>query len=88
MYLIAVYDVEEARVATMCKLMRTYLRHVQRSVFEGEITQKHYHDLVEKIERLLEPEKDTCVLYELTSVRLVCKRYVGKKDFDSPENFL
>ena len=38
MYVICVYDVQEKRCAKVMKVLRKYLFHVQKSVFEGEAT--------------------------------------------------
>ncbi|MBI1923322.1 CRISPR-associated endonuclease Cas2 [Candidatus Poribacteria bacterium] len=38
MYIILVYDIEEQRVAKVCKYLRQHLTWVQNSVFEGELT--------------------------------------------------
>ncbi|MBE2185206.1 MAG: CRISPR-associated endonuclease Cas2 [Rhodothermales bacterium] len=38
-YVIAVYDVDQKRVAKMLRLFRRYLHWVQNSVFEGDLTE-------------------------------------------------
>ncbi|MEM4755955.1 MAG: CRISPR-associated endonuclease Cas2 [Candidatus Woesearchaeota archaeon] len=65
MFLIAVYDIKEERVAKVYALMRRYLMRRQRSVFDGEITQANYTELKEKVQSLINPEEDTVIFYEL-----------------------
>lgn len=88
MYVIVVYDVEQQRVAKVCKLLRTYLRHEQRSVFEGELSQKNYHQLEQRLREILHPENDMCIVYEFGNQQQVAKHVVGKQGFDLPENFI
>ena len=65
MYLILVYDVGEKKVSNMMKLCREYLQHVQNSVFEGEITQSHYRELVYRIGKIIRFDVDSVIIYEL-----------------------
>ena len=45
MYVIVVYDVDQKRCGKMLKLCRSYLHHIQNSVFEGEITEGKLEEL-------------------------------------------
>ena len=49
MYVICTYDVNEKRCDKLKKLLRQYLFHVQKSVFEGELTPHQMKELQEKI---------------------------------------
>ncbi|MBW7888633.1 MAG: CRISPR-associated endonuclease Cas2 [Bacteroidetes bacterium] len=88
MYIIAVYDMQEERVMKMCKLLRRYLRHEQRSVFEGELTEQNYGELIRKAEELINPETDNLLFFQCATPNYITKKKIGKSDIDLPENFL
>lgn len=76
-YYIAVYDVNVQRVAKMLKLFRRYLTWVQRSVFEGELTESQFHRLQHEAYRLINPEEDAVIFYELRDVRYSRRLVLG-----------
>ncbi|SDV99224.1 CRISPR-associated protein, Cas2 family [Kandleria vitulina] len=53
MYMICVYDVNEKRCVKIMKILRCYMFHVQKSVFEGELTPKKYKELRNKIDAVI-----------------------------------
>ena len=75
-YIIAVYDVKEARVARMLKLMRRYLHHVQNWVLEGELTPAQFEALRFECERLAEAE-DSVIFYRLREARYADRIVLG-----------
>lgn len=44
-FVILTYDVNQKRVGKVCKVCKKYLHHVQKSVFEGEITEARLKQL-------------------------------------------
>jgi len=76
-YYIAVYDVNMRRVAKMLKLFRRYLTWVQRSVFEGELTEAQFQRLQHEAGRLMNPEEDVVIFYELRDVRYSRRLVLG-----------
>ncbi len=54
MYYIFVYDVDERKVAKVCKLLRKYLHWVQNSVFEGELTEGKFAELKFKLSKIID----------------------------------
>ncbi|SHK76139.1 CRISPR-associated endonuclease Cas2 [Rhodothermus profundi] len=68
-YYIAVYDVNVRRVGKMLKLFRRYLTWVQRSVFEGELTEAQFRRLHHEARQLMNPDEDVVIFYELRDVR-------------------
>ena len=42
MYVICVYDVNEKTCVKVMKILRKYLFHIQKSVFEGPLTPKQF----------------------------------------------
>ena len=56
MYMVCVYDVDEKRCAKVMKVLRNYLFHIQKSVFEGSLTPNHieiYYVIYEKYQSKL-----------------------------------
>lgn len=63
-YYIAVYDVNQKRVGKMLKLFRRYLKWVQNSVFEGELTIAQHQQLQQEAKELMKQE-DSVIFYQL-----------------------
>lgn len=51
MFVILVYDVNSSRCAKVMKICKKYLHHVQRSVFEGMITESKLKGMRQELER-------------------------------------
>jgi len=67
MYVIIVYDIEEKRVARVCKFLRQYLHWVQNSVFEGELTDGKLAELQTGLRKRIKPDKDSVLFYKMQS---------------------
>ncbi len=76
-YYIAVYDVNVRRVAKMLKLFRRYLTWVQRSVFEGELTEAQFQRLRHEARQIMNPDEDVVIFYELRDVRYSRRLVLG-----------
>ena len=63
MFVILCYDVFRNRDPKVRKTALKYLKPVQRSVFEGELTEKSLNNLKREIEGLIKPETDSAVIY-------------------------
>jgi len=79
MYIIAVYDIGEKRVAKMLKLMRQYLNWIQNSVFEGEITEVQLKELTLKAEIIMEKDHDSLIYFKSRQEKWLEKEVVGKE---------
>lgn len=77
-YFIAVYDVNQKRGGKMLKLFRRYLRWVQNSVFEGELTRSQYERLRQEAEFLRE-EGDCVIFYQLRDEQYVDRTVLGEE---------
>ena len=77
MYVILTYDIHSKRVGKGLKVCRKYLRHVQRSVFEGAITEKQLLRLQKELYDFLVPEQDSVCIYCMETVRFMRKRQFG-----------
>lgn len=77
MYYIAVYDVNEKRVAKALKLFRKYLNWVQNSVFEGELTDSQHAALKAEIKKTLNLDEDSVIFYALSSQKWLAREIMG-----------
>ncbi|MBK8656662.1 MAG: CRISPR-associated endonuclease Cas2 [Haliscomenobacter sp.] len=87
MYVIAVYDVNEKRVAKMLKLCRRYLNWIQNSVFEGEISEVKLKELIFEAGNIMDPEADSLILFKSRNTRWLDKQVVGLERMPT-DNFL
>ncbi len=53
MYVILVYDINQKRVGKALKICRKYLTHIQKTVFEGNITESRLKALKEELKLLV-----------------------------------
>ncbi|MBI4612636.1 MAG: CRISPR-associated endonuclease Cas2 [Planctomycetes bacterium] len=66
MYVVVCYDVVKNRIrARLIKALRGFLTHVQKSVFEGELADGRYHEMLERIRKEIDLEADTVRVYHL-----------------------
>lgn len=79
MYLILVYDIEQKRVGKMLKLCRRYLNWIQNSVFEGELTESALGQLLHEAKGIMDPEKDSIIIFKSRQEKWLEKQVVGKE---------
>lgn len=77
MYLILVYDVEQKRVAKVCKFLRGYLHWVQNSVFEGELTDGKFKEMQIGLKKRIKQDKDSILFYKLRANYDIEKEVMG-----------
>ncbi|OGW02464.1 MAG: CRISPR-associated endonuclease Cas2 [Nitrospinae bacterium RIFCSPLOWO2_02_39_17] len=78
MYIIAVYDVDQKRCGKMLKICRSYLHHIQNSVFEGEITEGKLEALKIKAKKIMnEDEGDSLIIFKTRNEKWLDKEVVG-----------
>ena len=66
MYTVVCYDVVSDRRRTrLLKRLKGYLPHVQKSVFEGEISDRRLVELRQMILATIDPAEDTVRIYQL-----------------------
>ena len=69
MFVVMTYDVGSKRVAKALKIARRYLRHVQESVFEGELTDSGFASLQADLAKVLDLSYDKVAFYAWPSPR-------------------
>lgn len=82
MYVILVYDMEEKRVGKMLKLCRRYLNWIQNSVFEGEISSVKLKELLYLAQEIMNPEKDSIIVFKSRHEKWLEKEVIGKEKND------
>ena len=87
MYIIAVYDVGQKRVAKMLKLCRQYLNWIQNSVFEGEISEAKLEELKIRAKEIMEEVDDSFIIFKTRQEKWLDKEIVGKER-QNLDNFL
>ncbi len=86
MFVILVYDASAKRVQKFLKICRKYLVHVQRSVFEGEITEAQLRVLKDELSRIMDENEDSVVIYTFRTKKYY-KRLIMGQDKPSSDNF-
>lgn len=77
MFVILVYDINIKRNAKMLKICRRYLNHVQKSVFEGVITEAKLERLKTEIKKSICTEEDSVAIYEFDTLKYSSKEIIG-----------
>lgn len=91
MYVILVYDIKMdeggAKVSrNIFKICKKYLSHVQKSVFEGDITTALLQKLQLEIGKYVRKDEDSVLVFKSREERWLQKEYWGKAD-DKTSNF-
>ena len=86
MYIILVYDVSIKRNSKIMKICRKYLFHVQKSVFEGKITEAKLKSLKKEIKKICKDEENSIMIYEFDSLKYSTKEIIGT--YTQHENIL
>lgn len=71
------YDVQQKRVAKILKICKKYLNHIQKSVFEGNITELKLRNLKNELSEFILPQYDSVIIYHLDSVKYAKKEQLG-----------
>lgn len=87
MYVIITYDVNEKRVAKVCKKLREYLTWSQNSVFEGKINKGTLSECIWKLETIIDKNEDSIYLYCIENPRHIKKKVYGQ-DMNNQSPFL
>ncbi|WKZ20104.1 MAG: CRISPR-associated endonuclease Cas2 [Candidatus Jettenia sp. CY-1] len=78
MYVIAVYDVDQKRCGKMLKLCRSYLHHIQNSVFEGEITEAKLEELKIRAKKIMSDEdENSLIIFKSRNEKWLDREIVG-----------
>ena len=92
MYIILIYDIvsdeEGARISrNIFKICKKYLTNVQKSVFEGEITQVLLKKLYIELKKYIREDRDSVIIFKSRKEKWLDKEFWGLED-DKTSNFL
>ena len=79
MYIICTYDVNEKTCAKVMKILRKYLFHIQKSVFEGTLTPKKFKDLQTEIKGVVD-EEDSVLFFISYNDKQIYKKSINEID--------
>lgn len=77
-FVIITYDVNEKRVAKVCKHLRKFLSWTQNSVFEGEITKGMLDKCLFQLKEIIDTEEDSIYLYKIENPYNLKKEVIGR----------
>ncbi len=91
MYVVLVYDIladeKGAKVSrTTFNICKKYLTHIQKSVFEGDITELNYHKLKIELGKYIRKDKDSLLIFKSRNEKWLEKEFWGIVD-DKTSNF-
>ena len=77
MFVIVTYDIGAKRGVKSMKICKKYLHHVQRSVFEGNITERKLKKMKGELESCIIRNIDSICIYQLGSLKYTSKIQIG-----------
>ena len=86
MYFIVVYDINTIskggakRLRKIFKTMKKYLIHIQRSVFEGELSKAQYENLKVEVGKIIDKKLDSVIYFKSREIRWLEKHLQGIKE--------
>lgn len=91
MYIVLMYDItmdkNGPRVSrSVFKICKKYLTHIQKSVFEGNLTELNYMKLKSELNAYIRKDKDSLIVFKSRSERWLEKEFLGIVD-EKTSNF-
>ena len=81
MFIVLAYDVGEKRVSKVLKTTKKYLTPIQRSLFQGFITESELKRLKSELEALIDKTDDSVVIYKLHDINSIVFEEIGVSKF-------
>lgn len=86
MFLVVCYDiVEDRRRARLFRQMKDFLPRVQKSVFEGPLSDARYYILLTIIKKEIDHQTDTVRIYQLCARCIYSIDIIGTGSWIDPE---
>lgn len=81
MYYILTYDIAHPkRLVKVLKVCRKYLNWISRSVFEGNLSVAAMDRMLEELDAIMDPEKDSVILFTIRNDAVCRREIMGKQD--------
>lgn len=77
----------QRRLNKTFKICKQYLCHIQKSVFEGELTKAQLEELKIKLNDILENSLDSVIIFSSRDVKWMDKEMLGLQ-IDKTDNFI
>ena len=74
------YDAESRWCGKLRKIVKRYLHPVQRSLFQGFLTEKQCRLLKEELAKAVDTEKDAVILYKLADAGVLRTDEIGTSE--------
>ena len=87
MNVILMYDVTDNKCSKVKKTCNKYLNHVQNSVFEGDITNSKLLELIMELNKFIDKENDSIIIYKIGNPKWIKKEILGIEK-NSHDNFI
>lgn len=88
MYVIVVYDIKSGpRGPKIMKYLRQRLLWVQNSVFEGEVTDAGWEEILFTLKKMINKEKDSIIYYTFESRKYSNRKVLGLEK-NSTDSFI
>lgn len=92
MYIILVYDIKMDSkgpkiLRWVFKICKKYLSHVQKSVFEGELTPAKLAALKQELKQWIRKDKDSLIIFHSSNKKWLKKEFLGMDETEKTSNF-
>jgi len=78
MFIILYYDVDKKRCGKMLRTCRQYLQWVQNSVFEGDISDANYEEMVHNLKKIIKKkDEESIVIYKFRTMQYSKRVVIG-----------
>ena len=77
MFVILSYDVAEKRVGKMSKIAKKYLVPVQRSLYNGYLTNSQIEKLKRELSEHIDASRDKIVIYKISDTNVMIVDNIG-----------
>lgn len=78
MYFILTYDITKPkRLVKALKTCRKYMNWVQKSVFEGHLTESQYKNLMKEMKKIIKKDEDSVITYCVNDLHYLQKVITG-----------
>jgi CRISPR-associated protein Cas2 len=77
MFYIVTYDVNEARVNHVKKVLRVFLKWDQNSVLSGDLTDSQFRELRDKLDKVLDKTQDHVIIFKSRSSKFLEREDIG-----------
>lgn len=85
MYILLIYDIiadkDGPRISrNIFKICKRYLTNIQKSVFEGSLSEAELISLKYELDRYIRKDKDSVIIFKSRSKNWLDKEFLGKED--------